>query len=61
MSTTVESDVYTLEWAANALQVSVPTAYRLAQRGELPGCFKVGGQWRISGERFRAAVHGEPA
>jgi excisionase family DNA binding protein len=59
MSTTVESDVYTLDWAADALHVSVPTAYRLAQRGELPGAFKAGGQWRISGVRFRAAVHGE--
>jgi excisionase family DNA binding protein len=58
MSTAVDSDVYTLDWAAEALSISVPTAYRLAQRGELPGALKVGGQWRISGERFRAAVHG---
>jgi excisionase family DNA binding protein len=61
MTPLVESDVYTLEWVAEALSISVPTAYRLAQRDELPGAFKVGNQWRISGERFRAAVHGTPA
>jgi excisionase family DNA binding protein len=59
MSTSVESDVFMLEWAAEALSVSLATAYRLAQRGDLPGAFKVGGQWRISGERFRSVVHGE--
>jgi excisionase family DNA binding protein len=57
----VDGDIYTLEWASEALSISVPTAYRLAQRGELPGAFKAGGQWRVSGVRFRAAVHGEPA
>ena len=61
MSTTVDADVYTLEWAAKTLSISVPTAYRLAQRGELPGALKIGSQWRISGARFRAAVHGESA
>jgi hypothetical protein len=60
MSTTiVDSDVQRLEWGADQLDISKASAYRLAQRGELPGALKVGGQWRISVPAFRAAVHGE--
>lgn len=58
-TTSVDSDVYQLEWAAEQLSISLPTAYRLAQAGELPGAMKVGHQWRISGARFRHTVHGE--
>ena len=49
------------EWAATALDVSLPTAYRMAQAGQLPGAFKIGSQWRISVPLFNAKVHGESA
>jgi len=52
-------DVEPLSWAAEQLGVSMTTCYRLAQRGELPGTFKVGGQYRISVQRFNREVHSE--
>ena len=48
-----------LSWAAGRLRVSETTCYRLAQRDELPGAFKLGGQWRISVPRFNREVHGD--
>jgi len=33
-------------------------AYRLVGTGQIPGAFRVGGQWRISVPRFLADVHG---
>lgn len=33
---------------ARLLRISKATTYRMAERGELPGCRKVSGQWRIS-------------
>jgi excisionase family DNA binding protein len=53
-------DVRSIAWAAEQLGVSTSTAYRLAERDELPGAFKVGRQWRISVQRFEREVHGEP-
>lgn len=67
MSTTTTTaadsgDILTIGEAADYLRISHESAYRFAQRGELPGARKVGGLWRIS----RAAlvsymVGGEPA
>ena len=54
------ADVKHLSWAADRLNISVSSAYRLAHRGEIPGCFKVGNQWRVSVIRFEREVHGEP-
>lgn len=51
--------VENLEWAAVQLDISMTTAYRLAQRAELPGAFKVGGLWRISVPKFLQSIHGE--
>jgi excisionase family DNA binding protein len=48
-----------LSWAAEQLGIGVTTAYRLAPLGEIPGAFKVGGQWRVSTVRFNVEVHGE--
>lgn len=52
------ADVQAISWAAQQLGISVTTAYRLAERGQLPGAFKVGVQWRISVPRFEREVHG---
>lgn len=56
---TLPNDVRHLAWAAEQLNISTSTAYRLAAAGEMPGAFRVGGQWRISVPRFLALVHGE--
>ena len=53
------SDVEKLPWAAEQLHVSNSTAYRMAQAGEMPGAFKVRGQWRISTVRFWREVNGD--
>jgi excisionase family DNA binding protein len=55
---TLPEDVKLLGWAAEQLAISPSTAYRLAAAGQLPGVFKVGGQWRVSVPRFLAVVHG---
>jgi excisionase family DNA binding protein len=52
-------DVGRIAWVAEQLDVSVPTAYRMAAAGEIPGLFKVRGQWRVSKPRFLREVHGE--
>ena len=41
-------DICTLKVAAAVLKVSIGTAYRMAERGELPGAAKVSGQWRVN-------------
>lgn len=51
-------DVQPLAWAAQQLGIGVSTAYRLVSTGQIPGAFRVGGQWRISVPRFLAEVHG---
>jgi excisionase family DNA binding protein len=50
-----------LSWAAEQLGIGVSTAYRLVGTGQIPGAFRVGGQWRISVPRFIAEVHGHDA
>jgi excisionase family DNA binding protein len=51
-------DVKHLSWVAERLDISTSTAYRLAMAGKLPGCFKVGRQWRVSVARFEREVDG---
>jgi excisionase family DNA binding protein len=41
-------DIIRLTEAAQLLDVSLGTMYRMAERGELPGCSKVAGQWRVN-------------
>jgi len=41
-------DIITLVDAAKLLKISQSTAYRMAERWELPGCSKVAGQWRVN-------------
>lgn len=41
------------------LNVSRPTAYRLAHEGRLPGCIRVGRQWRVVRRSFEAWLNGE--
>ena len=52
------ADVKTLTWAANELGIGKSTAYRIAPLGEIPGAFKIGGQWRVSVPKFYQEVHG---
>jgi hypothetical protein len=55
---TPSADIQRIAWAAEALDIGLSTAYRLAEVGQLPGAFKVGGQWRVSVPLFMQAVHG---
>ena len=58
MSLSLPADVKPLSWAAEQLGIGVSTAYRLVGTGQIPGAFRVGGQWRISVPRFLSDVHG---
>jgi len=58
MSLSLPADVKTLSWAAEQLGIGVSTAYRIVGSGQIPGAFRVGGQWRISVPRFLRVVHG---
>ena len=58
MSVSLPADVKTLSWAAAQLGIGVSTAYRIVGTGQIPGAFRVGGQWRVSVPRFLAEVHG---
>lgn len=58
MTVSLPADVENLSWAAGRLGIGVSTAYRLASLGQIPGAFKVGGQWRVSVVRFEREVHG---
>jgi excisionase family DNA binding protein len=58
--TALPPDVMSVPQRARRLGVSTWTAYRLAEKGELPGAFKVGAQWRVSVPRFEREIHGEP-
>jgi hypothetical protein len=49
--------VRSLSWAATELGIAVSTARALAERGRLPGAFKLGDKlWRVSVPKFRADV-----
>ena len=51
-------DIALLPWGASRLGISVSTAYRLAESGQMPGAFKIGSQWRISRPKFEREIHG---
>jgi hypothetical protein len=52
-----EPIVRSLSWAAAELGIAVSTARALAEKGKLPGAFKLGEKlWRVSTVRFRADV-----
>lgn len=42
-------DVETISWLAGFLGVSTTTIYRMLERDPqaIPGCMKIGGQWRV--------------
>ncbi len=54
-------DLLTIPQAAARLGVTPTTAYRLAERDELPGAFKVGSHWRVSVKRLEEFKHGDLA
>ena len=45
----MNDEILTLKEVAEYLKLAEKTAYRLAQKGKLPG-FKVGGSWRFKRE-----------
>ncbi len=59
--TTVEADlpaVLTIDQVCRLMQWSKSTAYRMAERGELPGAVKTGSLWRIHRDQFLTALFG---
>jgi excisionase family DNA binding protein len=40
-------DLLTIVEAADYIRIPRPTAYCLAEKGQLPGAFKIGGRWRV--------------
>jgi excisionase family DNA binding protein len=52
----MEDEVMTLADASELLRLSKTALYRLAERGELPGAVKIGGQWRVSRAQLLAGV-----
>lgn len=57
--TTEAPTLLRIEEVAAILRIGRTRCYELAQAGELPGAFKVGGQWRVRRREFLAWV-GEP-
>jgi len=57
--TTETPTLLRIEEVAAILRIGRTRVYELAQAGELPGAFKVGGQWRVRRREFLAWV-GEP-
>ena len=51
MSLSLPADAKPPSWAAEQLGIGVSTAHRLVGTGQIPGAFRVGVQWRISGPR----------
>ena len=50
-----ENEYLSIGEVATKLGVNSTTVYRLAQKGSLPG-FKVGSQWRFSGDQLESWV-----
>jgi len=55
------SDFLTVNGFAEYMQIHPMTVHRHIRQGIVPGAFKVGGQWRISRERYMESVIGEPS
>ena len=50
----MEQVFLTIPETAMLLRISLRSAYQLAQDGKLPGCIKVGNQWRVNREQLLA-------
>lgn len=53
-----DKQVESIPWAANHLGISANLAYQLAERGDLPGAFRLGRRWRVSVPKFFREIHG---
>ena len=51
----MNDEILTLKEVAEYLKLAEKTAYRLAQKGKLPG-FKVGGSWRFKREDIKSWI-----
>ncbi|MBL4584246.1 MAG: helix-turn-helix domain-containing protein [Pseudomonadales bacterium] len=51
----MNDEILTLKEVAEYLKLAEKTAYRLAQKGKLPG-FKVGGSWRFKREDIESWI-----
>jgi len=51
--------VIDLPFAARILGQSIETLKKRSQRGELPGAFKAGRDWRVAKEALRKYVEGK--
>ena len=51
--------VIDLPFAARILGQSIETLKRRSQRGELPGAFKAGRDWRIAKDALRSFIEGQ--
>jgi excisionase family DNA binding protein len=56
----MNDEILTLKEVAEYLKLAEKTAYRLAQKGKLPG-FKVGGSWRFKREDIEAWINKQKA
>ncbi|MCL2821553.1 MAG: helix-turn-helix domain-containing protein [Oscillospiraceae bacterium] len=52
--------VIDLPFAARILGQSIETLKKRSQRGELPGAFKAGRDWRINKDALRSYIEGRP-
>jgi excisionase family DNA binding protein len=52
-----DAGLLTISEAAELVEVSAETCYRLARRGELPGAHKLGRKWRVSRPTLLAYFH----
>lgn len=53
-----EPQTLTVAEVANTLRVSEDTVRDLSEKGEIPGAFRVGAQWRFSSTRLQEMIHG---
>lgn len=51
-------EMHTLSEVAQLLRVNVETVRRLAERGEIAGALKIGGQWRFNRARLQEMIGG---
>ena len=54
-----KTEVYTVKEAAIILGISLPFAYNLVRKGELPGGLKLGGRFIVSKRVLHKYVNGE--
>jgi len=44
--------IMTVDEVAEYLHCHSSTIYRLLKKGEIPGAFRVGGDWRVNSDKF---------